>query len=150
MSKVTDIIEKLARPVIEEYGCTLWDVEFVREAGTHYLRVYIDKDGGVSISDCEAISRALDPILDEEDPIAESYTFEVSSAGAERALRRPSDFEQFAGAYVAVGLYSPKNGRKEHLGHLKEYDNGAVIIESAGETLRFEKNEVSSVHLRIE
>ena len=150
MSKITDIIEKLARPIVEELGCELWDVEFVREAGTNYLRVYVDKEGGVSISDCEAISRKLDPILDEEDPIAESYTFEVSSAGAERALKRPSDFERFIGSYVAVRLYSPKNGKKEHLGHLKEYDNGAVVVDIAGEPVRFEKNEISNVRLRIE
>ena len=78
--KVTERVRLLARPVVEYHGCELWDVEYVREGGTWFLRVYIDKDGGVDISDCEAISRALDPILDEADPIPDSYVFEVSSA----------------------------------------------------------------------
>ena len=83
MSKITDKVTELARDVVNEAGCSLWDVEYVREAGTWYLRVYIDKEGGVSINECETISRALDPILDEADPIPDSYVFEVGSAGAE-------------------------------------------------------------------
>ena len=105
MSRITDKVSLLARPVVEEAGCTLWDVEYVREAGTWYLRVYIDKDGGVSIDDCERISRELDPILDEADPIPDSYVFEVGSAGAERELKRPGDFAQFMGSEVEVKLY---------------------------------------------
>ena len=77
MSKLTEKIAAIAAPVVEEEGCSLWDVEYVREAGTWYLRIFIDKEDGVSIDDCERISRRLDPILDEEDPIAESYVFEV-------------------------------------------------------------------------
>ena len=95
MSKITDKVSALAVPVVEQAGCTLWDVEYVREAGTWYLRIYIDKEGGVSIDDCEHISRALDPILDEADPIPDSYVFEVGSAGIERELKRPRDFEMF-------------------------------------------------------
>lgn len=95
MKKVTEVVRELALPVVEENGCKLWDVEYVREAGQWYLRLYIDKDGGVNILDCEAISRAMSDILDEADPIESSYIFEVASAGAERPLKRPSDFEQF-------------------------------------------------------
>ena len=98
MSKITDRVSALARPVVEEEGCSLWDVEYVREAGTWYLRVFVDKEGGLSIDDCERISRRLDPILDEEDPIPDSYVFEVGSAGAERELKRPQDFAQFMGS----------------------------------------------------
>ena len=100
MSRVTDAVEALARPIVEEEGCSLWAVEYVREAGTWFLRVFIDKDGGVDIADCERISRRLDPVLDEADPIPDSYVFEVGSAGIERELKRPSDFEQFIGAEV--------------------------------------------------
>ena len=89
MSRVTETVLALAKPVVEAQGCEVWDVEYVREAGAWYLRVYIDKPGGVSIDDCEAVSRALDPVLDEADPIPTSYVFEVSSAGAERELKRP-------------------------------------------------------------
>ena len=149
MSKTTDIIAKLAEPIVKECGCELWDIEFLREAGIYYLRVFVDKEGGVSILDCENISRKLDPILDEADPISESYTFEVSSAGAERALKRPSDFERFLGSYVAVKLYSPKNGLKEYIGYLRGYEGGAVTVEVNGENTRFEKNEVAGVRLRI-
>ena len=116
MSKLTDRVSALVQPVVEEEGCSLWDVEYVREAGTWYLRVFIDKDGGVGIDDCERISRRLDPILDEEDPIPDSYVFEVGSAGAERELRRPSYFVQFMGHEVEVRLYRPLDGKKSYVG----------------------------------
>ena len=87
--KVTDLVTQFAEPIVEAHGCTLWDVEYVREGAERYLRVYIDKAGGIDIDDCEKIHRALDPILDEKDPIAESYHFEVCSAGIERALKKP-------------------------------------------------------------
>ena len=90
MAKVTDAVAALALPVVEGAGCALWDVEYVKEAGTWFLRVYIDKEGGVSIDDCEAVSRPLSDLLDEADPIEGSYTFEVSSAGADRALKSQS------------------------------------------------------------
>ena len=105
MAKVTDIVESLARPIVEEKGCTLWDVEYVKEAGVWYLRLYIDKEGGVSIDDCEAVSRPVSDILDEHDPIEGSYTFEVSSAGADRALKKPEHFAAFVGSEVDVKLY---------------------------------------------
>ena len=146
MSKISDIVAGLAQPLAAELGLELWDVEYVREAGQWFLRVYIDKDGGVSINDCEALSKALDPVLDEADPIPDSYVFEVSSAGAERELKRPSDFQRFLGSQVAVKLYSAKNGRKEYVGILKEYADGDVSLES-GETFR--KPEIAQVRLRV-
>ena len=88
--KVTQQVAEFAEPVVASHGCSLWDVEYVREGADYFLRVYIDKEGGVDIADCEAISRALDPILDEKDPIPGSYHFEVCSAGLERSLKRPS------------------------------------------------------------
>ncbi len=151
MSKITETVAALAGPVAEARGCELWDVEFVREAGEWFLRVYIDKEGGVSIDDCEAVSRALDPMLDEADPIEQSYNFEVSSAGLERALRRPGDFEKFMGSFVAVRLYKAENGVKERLGYLRGYSDGAVTLETKdGGTVTFEKKQVASVHLRLE
>jgi len=149
MSRITDIVTDLAQPVVEQAGCELWDVEYVKEAGQWFLRIYIDKDGGVSIDDCETISRALDPILDEQDPIDTSYTFEVSSAGAERSLKRPSDFARFMDSYVEVRLYKAKNGIKEYTGNLKGDECGNVTIEYNGEMVTFEKNEVANVRLRI-
>lgn len=150
MKKVTDIVTELARPVVEANGCALWDVEYVREAGQWYLRVLIDKDGGVDILDCEAISRTLSDLLDEVDPIEGSYMFEVGSAGAERALRRPEDFAQFMGAQVTLKIYKMRDGRKEFAGALTGYDDGAVTLDVGGQTLRFEKDEVALVRLRCE
>jgi len=150
MKKVTEIVRELAEPVVVEQGCSLWDVEYVREAGQWYLRLLIDKDGGVDILDCEAISRRVSDLLDEVDPIESSYIFEVGSAGAERALKRPSDFERFMGSPVTLKTYKPKNGRKEFAGTLAGYDNGAVELAVGGETLRFEKDEIALVRLRVE
>ena len=146
--KITDQVWSFSEPVVESLGCSLWDVEYVREGGEWFLRLYIDKDGGVSINDCEAVSRAIDPILDEKDPIEQSYRFEVCSAGLERVLKRPSDFERFLGADVLVKLYRPKNGVKEFPSVLKAYDDGRVTVEYGGQVLTFEKNEVALVRLR--
>ena len=148
--KITDRVTQFAQPIVEEHGCTLWDVEYVREGSEYFLRLYIDKDGGVDINDCEAISRAIDPILDEKDPIAESYHFEVCSAGLERALKRPSDFERFMGSPIMVKLYRPRNGLKEIPGFLRGYEDGRVSVEAGKETITFEKSELALVRLRVE
>ena len=148
--KVTDLVTQLAQPVVESFGCSLWDVEYVREGSERFLRLYLDKDGGVDIEDCEKIHRAMDPILDEKDPIAESYHFEVCSAGIERPLKRPSDFEKFMGSPILVKLYRPRNGLKEIPGILRGYDNGKVTVEAGKESITFEKSEVALVRLRVE
>ena len=149
MKKVTEIVAELAAPVAAEFGCELWDTEYVRVAGQWFLRLYLDKDGGVDILDCENVSRRVSDLLDEADPIEGSYIFEVSSAGAERQLKRPSDFEKFLGSPVLLKTYQNRDGRKEFPGVLKEYDGGAVVLEMGKQELRFEKNEVAMVRLRI-
>jgi ribosome maturation factor RimP len=149
MKKITDTVAELAEPVVKKHGCELWDVEYVKEAGGWYLRVYIDREGGVSLDHCEAISRELDPILDARDPIPDSYTFEVSSAGAERALKRPSDFQRFMGHLVEVKLYRAIDGRKEYVGSLTAYGNDTIEISAAGKTFVFMKNDIANVRLRI-
>ena len=148
--KVTERVEQFARPIVEQCGCKLWDVEYVREGSERYLRVYIDKDGGVDIDDCEKIHRAIDPVLDAEDPISESYHFEVCSAGLERSLKRPGDFQQFMGSAVMVKLYRPRNGLKEIPGVLRGYEEGKITVEAGKETITFEKSEVALVRLRVE
>ena len=150
MAKVTEIVAELAAPAVAAAGCELWDVEYVREAGTWFLRLYLDKEGGVDIMDCEKVSRVVSDLLDEADPIEGSYTFEVSSAGAERALKRPSDFEKFMGSPVTVKLYRPRNGLKEIPCVLKAYEEGRVTVEAGKETITFEKSEVALVRLRVE
>jgi len=149
MSKITDKVTELAKPVVEEEGCSLWDVEYVREAGSWFLRIFIDKDGGVGIDDCERISRRLDPILDEADPIPDSYVLEVGSAGAERELKRPGDFEQFMGSEVEVRLYQPVNGCKVYVGVLAGYDNGRVTVTAGKNEVSFDKSQIALVKLHV-
>jgi len=148
--KVTDLVTEFAKPIVEQLGCSLWDVEYVREGAERYLRLYIDKDGGVDIDDCEKIHRAIDPILDEKDPISESYHFEVCSAGIERTLKRPADFAQFMGSPILVKLYRPRNGLKEIPCVLRGYEDGKLTVEAGKETICFEKSEVALVRLRVE
>jgi ribosome maturation factor RimP len=145
MSKISDKVEALARPVVEEEGCELWSVEYVKEAGTWYLRIYIDKEGGVGIADCEAISRRLDPILDEADPIPDSYVFEVGSAGAERELKRPSDFERFIGSEIEAKLYQSYEGRKTLVGTLESYSDGDIKVSG----IELKKEQIAQVKLHV-
>lgn len=149
MAKVTDLVAQLAQPLAEAAGCSLWDVEYVKEAGTWYLRIYIDKETGVSIDDCEAVSRPLSDALDEADPIEGSYTLEVSSAGADRVLKKPEHFAQFTGSEVDVKLYRAREGRKELTGVLKGYDNGNVTVELPGGDVTLEKKDVAQVRLHV-
>ena len=148
--KVTELVAEFARPIVEANGCELWDVEYVREGSEYFLRLYLDKEGGVDINDCEAVSRAVDPILDEKDPIPGSYHFEVCSAGLERVLKRPADFQRFLGSPITVKLYRPRNGLKEIPCVLKAYDEGKLTVEAGKETITFEKSEVAQVRLRVE
>ena len=149
MAKVTDTVAALALPVVENAGCSLWDVEYVKEAGQWFLRVYIDREGGVSIDDCEAVSRPLSDLLDQADPIEGSYTFEVSSAGADRVLKKPEHFAQFMGREVELKLYRPREGRKEFMGVLKAYEDGNVTLELGGGDTVFTKQEIALVRLYL-
>ena len=146
MAKLTDVVAALAQPVVERNGCTLWDVEYVKEAGEWFLRLYIDKEGGVSIDDCEAVSRPVSDLLDEADPIQGSYTFEVSSAGLERALKKPEHFAACMGQAVDVKLYRPVDGRKEFTGTLEGFEDGTLTVSGQ----RFEKKDVAQVRLHVD
>lgn len=148
--KISEQVWQFSQPLVEACGCSLWDVEYVREGGEWYLRLYIDKEGGVDINDCEAVSRAVDPVLDEKDPIPESYRFEVCSAGLERVLKRPSDFERFMGEPILIKLYRQRNGSKEFAGVLKGYDGGNVTALVGASEITFEKAEIALVRLRVE
>ena len=146
MAKVTDAVAALARPIVAQAGCTLWDVEYVKEAGEWFLRVYIDREGGVDLDCCEAVSRALSDALDEADPIQGSYTFEVSSAGLDRALKKPEHFALCLGRKVDVKLYRPVDGSRERTGELTGYEDGAVSVDG----IRFDKKDVAQVRLHVE
>lgn len=149
MAKIAELTAALAIPVVEEQGCSLWDVEYVKEAGSWFLRVYIDKEGGVSINDCEAVSRVLGEKLDEADPIEGSYTFEVSSAGADRALKKPEHFSKYLGAEVDVRLYRAREGKKELVGKLAGFEDGNVTLSLPQEEITLEKKDVALVRLHI-
>lgn len=149
MAKVTDLTAALAGPIAQAQGCSLWDVEYVREAGQWFLRVYLDKPEGVSIDDCEAVSRPLSDALDEADPIEGSYVLEVSSAGLDRPLKRPEHFAQFMGAEVEVRLYRALEGRKEYVGELSGYQDGDVTILTGGGARTFPKQDVAQTRLYV-
>jgi len=149
MNRIEKTVYDLALPVVEEAGLEIWDVEYVLEAGQRYLRLYLDGPDGVDLDDCERVSRAMDPILDEADPVPESYIFEVGSAGCERQLKRPSDFERFLGSLVEVKLYSTVDGSKQWIGTLVSYDDGDVTVDCGGKHF-FTQKQIASVRLHVE
>ena len=121
--------EELVRPIVEEQGFELVDVEYVKEGGTMYLRAYIDKPGGIAVNDCETVSRALSDLLDKEDYIADSYILEVSSPGLGRPLKKEKDFKRSVGKAVEIRLYRAVDRKKEFEGILTAYDDQSVTIE---------------------
>lgn len=133
--------ENLVLPVLEKYGCSLVDVEYVREAGSWFLRYYIDKEGGVGILDCENVSRALSPLLDEDDFVPDAYTLEVSSPGLGRPLKKDRDFERNLGKEVEIRLFRAAEGRKECVAVLNSFDKNTVTVtDELGEITLERKN----------
>lgn len=133
--KTTEIVDSLVRGKIAEMGYELDEVEYVKECGNMVLTLYIDSENGVTIDDCEKVSRAIDPILDENDPIEEAYYLSVSSIGIDRPLKKDRDFERNMGKKLQVKLYAPINKKKELLGVLTEYDGESftISVEKTGE-----------------
>ena len=129
--KATDVVEEIVKPVCEQMGLILWDVRFEKEGPDWFLRVFIDKDeGGINIDECEALSRAVDPLIDEADPISQNYYFEVSSAGLGRKLVKPFHFEKKLNQVVLARLIRAVDGVKEIRGTLKSYNDGVITIET--------------------
>ncbi len=143
------ICRELAQPFVDQLGLMLWDVRFVKEGASWYLRYLIDKEGGVTIDDCVALSRLLNPVLDEADPISQSYCMEVMSPGIERELTRPEHFEAFLECAVVVKLIRPLDGVREFAGILNAYDeDGSVTITTEdGTPFRFDKKDIALVHV---
>ena len=143
--------EEILLPIIEEYGFELVDVEYVKEGGTWYLRTYIDKEGGISIDDCEKVSRRLSDILDEKDYIDDTYIMEVSSPGLGRPLKKEKDFKRSLGKEVDIRTYRMIDKQKEFTGILKDYDKDTVTIELDDETLKtFEKGDIALIRLAFD
>ena len=142
------IVWQLAEPLAEPLGLSIWDVRFVKEGASWYLRIYIDKPDGISIDDCEALSNAIDPVLDEADPISQSYYLEVSSPGIERELTRDFHFEARKGEKIRVRLIRPVDGKREFTGILAAFSSPEVTIREENGTERvFSLKEMS--HCRI-
>jgi ribosome maturation factor RimP len=129
MSKVTEVVEELAQPIIQELELELVEIEFVKEGKNWFLRVYIDKENGVDIEDCGIVSERLSEKLDELDPITQNYFLEVSSPGAERPLKKAKDFEKAIGKNVFIKTYEPIDGEKGFEGKLLDYDGQTVKVE---------------------
>ncbi|MDR1559324.1 MAG: ribosome maturation factor RimP [Clostridiales bacterium] len=143
-------VDSLIRPVVDGAGCELYDLVFAKEGANWYLRVFIDKPGGVTIDDCERVSRAVEKELDAKDPIEQSYILEVSSPGLDRPLKKDADFERFKDSMVEVRLYKPRGGRKEFTGRLAGLlDGNVVIIDGSGNELRFPKPDVALCRLAV-
>lgn len=139
--------EELIMPVILQNNLELVDVEYVKEGGNWFLRVYIDKSGGINLDDCELVSRALSDILDEKDYIEDAYILEVSSPGLGRPLKKERDFEKSIGKDVNIKLYRAKNGSKEFTGTLTSFDKDTVTIDEAGNKLIFNRSEIALIRL---
>ena len=140
--------EELLIPILEKYEFELVDVEYVKEAGTWYLRAYIDKPGGIAINDCEVVSRELSDLLDQKDFIDDSYILEVSSPGLGRPLKKERDFARSIGAEVEIRTYRMVEGRKEFTGVLEEYDSESVTVSyEDGTKQNFDRKEIALIRL---
>lgn len=142
--------EALVLPIIEQNGFELVDVEYVKEGGSWYLRAYIDKPGGITVDDCEIVSRAFGDLLDEKDFIEDSYILEVSSPGLGRPLKKDKDFDRNMGSEVEIRLYKAQNGSKEFTGILKAYDKSAVTIDTGNEELTIERTAIALIRQALD
>ncbi len=143
--------ETLLLPILEQYHFELVDVEYVKEGSTWYLRAYIDKEGGITVNDCEAVARQMNPILDELDYIDGPYTFEVSSPGLGRPLKKEKDYQRNLGKKVEIRTYRPIRHAKEFAGILKAYDDKTVsVVDEEGEELAFEKSEIALIRQALD
>lgn len=143
-------VEKLLLPITENLGLSVWDIEFVKEGPEYFLRVYLDKENGnIGIDDCETVSRALSEELDRTDPIEQAYVLEVSSAGMDRLLKRPSDFERYLGEMIDVKLYAPICGTKQMQARLLGYADGNITVDYNGQELVIDLSKTVSVRLAV-
>lgn len=146
---IVEIVEQMLEPIMEENKYELVDVEYLKENGQWYLRVYADKENGITIDDCEIISRALEVKLDAEDPIDEAYILEVSSPGLDRVLKKDKDFQRYMGYSVDVKLYKAINKQKEFTGILEAFNDENITIDVDGQQMVFERSKIAMVRLTV-
>lgn len=149
-SKTETAVWQLAEPIADENGFYVYDIEYVKEGGIWFLRVYVDKDGGISMDECEDFSRALSDALDAADPISGNYYLEVSSPGIERRLKTEAHFKRYIGSVIDISLYKAVNGSKLITGTLKNYENNEITVESGGEDITFPLSSVSKANLHFD
>jgi ribosome maturation factor RimP len=141
---IAETVTALAIPLAEQMGYSIWDVEYVREGADYYLRITIDNEEGITIDDCEAFSRAIDPMLDEADPIADAYHLEISSPGVERDIKTPAHIEFCTGEMVEARLFAPLEGSRVHRGILQGMDEeGRVLLAIGDNTLAIPRASIS-------
>ena len=150
--KTTEVVEHLVKDIVSEAGFLLCDVEFQKEAGNWVLTLFIDKEGGVTIDDCEAVSRLVDPVLDEADPIDQAYYLSVSSLGIDRPLKKAADYVRNAGKELEVRLYAPLNGKKQLTGILEHFtEDDFTLLTEDGKQVTILKKDAALVrpHIRF-
>lgn len=146
MANAAERVYDLIKDTVEAQGVTLWDVRFLKEGASWYLRVFIDKEGGVNIDDCTNVSHAIDPVIDEADPIEQSYYLEVCSCGIDRELTRPAHFAAMVGSTIKVKLYKAVDGVKEFVGTLTGF-NEKVVLDVDGNTFEFALKDISKANV---
>ena len=149
-SKIEKAAWELAEPIAEENGCFIYDIEYVKEGSARYLRLFIDREEGISLDECEAVSRSLSEKLDSADTIRENYILEVSSPGVERRLRRAEHFERYSGSVIDIGLFKPIDGSKTLSGVLCGFDGKAVTVETDGVKREISLADTSYVRLHFD
>lgn len=149
--KVEDVVTQLAEPIVKDCALELVDVEFKKEGGSWFLRIFIDKESGIELEDCEKVSRALDIKLDEIDPIPQAYHLEVSSPGLDRPLKKDEDYLRFTGRLVDISTYNSINGSKKFVGELLGLDNGIVkVVDQKEKTIEIPREQIAKAKLTVE
>lgn len=148
--KTEDIVREMTEPIVEFLGLELIDIEYIKEGGAWFLRIFIDKPEGITHDDCQAVSERVGVILDEKDPIPQSYILEVSSPGIERPLKKAADFERFRGHKVRASTFSPVNGQKEFIGELVGLEDGHVVINVKNQSVSLPMEYVARVRLEAD
>lgn len=148
--KVENTVEEIALPILQELNYELVDLEFKKEGSNWFLRIYIDKPGGITLDDCQLASEKLNVALDALDPIPYRYYFEVSSPGLDRPLKKVADFERYKGSKVEVKLYKPMNGKKVFTGNLVGLENNMIIVDDGDQLNQFNRNDVAIIRLSLE
>ena len=145
--KIVDLVKDYVLPILDENNLELYDIEFLKEAGHYFLRIYIDSDKGININDCEKVNRLLGKVLDEKDPIEHEYILEVSSPGIERFLKTDNHYKKYIGYNIKINLYKPFENHKIYKGKLINFDENNLEIEFEGHSLLISKKMISSCKL---